>query len=41
LLRLFYQTNVMVSTVAVPVWISLPALIITAGLAIWLLYENK
>jgi len=41
LLRLLYQTDVTVSATAIPVWASLPALIITAGLAVWLWYENK
>jgi hypothetical protein len=31
----------MVNTTTVPVWVSLPALIVTGGLAIWLLLENK
>jgi len=41
LLRLFYQTSVMVSTVAIPVWSSVPAVIIAGGLAIWLWLENR
>lgn len=41
LVRLFYHTSVMVNTVAVPVWLSLPALIVTGGLAIWLWMENR
>lgn len=41
LLRLFYQAAVTVSAVAIPVWLSVPAVIITGGLAIWLLLENK
>jgi hypothetical protein len=41
LLRLFYHTNVMVSSTAIPVWISLPAVLITGGLAIWLWQDNR
>jgi hypothetical protein len=41
LLRLFYHTTVMVNTVAIPNWVSLPAVIITAGLAMWLWLENR
>lgn len=41
LIRLLYQTNVTVGESVVPVWISLPALVIAAGLAYWLWWENK
>jgi len=41
LLRLFYQTNVTVGESVIPVWISLPALVIAVGLAAWLWYDNK
>ena len=41
LLRLFYQATVTVNTFAIPVWVSVPAVIITGGLAIWLWLENR
>jgi len=41
LLRLLYQTNVTVSSVAIPEWISIPTIVVTAGLAAWLVQENK
>jgi hypothetical protein len=41
LIRLFYHTNIMVNTANLPVWASLPALIVTGGLAIWLWMENR
>jgi hypothetical protein len=41
LLRLFYQATVTVNTFEIPVWLSVPAVIITGGLAIWLWLENR
>jgi hypothetical protein len=41
LFRLFYHTNVMISSTAIPVWISVPAVILTGGLAIWLWLDNR
>jgi intracellular septation protein A len=41
ILRMFYHTDVMVNTVAIPAWVSLPAVIVTGGLAIWLWIENR
>jgi lipopolysaccharide export LptBFGC system permease protein LptF len=40
-LRIFYHTSVMVNTVTIPAWVSLPAVIVTGGLAIWLWMENR
>ncbi len=41
LLRVFYSTSVTVNTVTIPIWVSVPAVIITGGLAIWLWLENR
>ena len=41
LLRFLFQEGVTVGTVAIPVWVSLPAMLITAGLAIWLWFDNR
>jgi hypothetical protein len=41
LLRLIFQVKVTAGSVEMPVWASFPAFIFTAGLAIWLLLENK
>ncbi len=41
LIRLVFHINVMVNTVTLPVWGSLPALIVAGGLAIWLWVENR
>jgi len=41
LLRLILQVKVITSFFVVPMWISVPACIFTAGLAIWLWKENK
>jgi hypothetical protein len=41
LLRLIFQIKVMANTVEIPIWMSVPACIVTAALAIWLFIENK
>jgi hypothetical protein len=41
LLRLIFQVNVITNLFEVPMWMSVPACIVTAGLAIWLWKENK
>ena len=41
LFRLFYHINVTVSSTSIPVWISMPAFVIAAGLAIWLWLDNR
>ena len=41
LLRLVLQVTVMTNLFVVPMWMSVPACIVTAGLAIWLWVENK
>ncbi len=41
LLRLIFQVKVTTSLFEVPMWLSVPACIVTAGLAIWLWKENK
>lgn len=41
LLRLIFQSNVTVGATEIPVWSSVPALLIAAGLAWWLWNENK
>jgi hypothetical protein len=41
LLRLVLQVTVMTNLFVVPMWMSVPACIVTAGLAIWLWKENK
>jgi hypothetical protein len=41
LLRLILQVKVTTSLFEVPMWMSVPACIVTAGLAIWLWKENK
>ena len=41
LLRLILQVKVMTNLFEVPMWMSVPACIVTAGLAIWLWKENK
>jgi hypothetical protein len=41
LLRMIFQGRVMVNTVEIPMWASIPACIVTAILAIWLWLENK
>jgi hypothetical protein len=41
LLRLIFQVKVTANTVEVPMWMSIPACIVTAALAIWLFVENK
>jgi hypothetical protein len=41
LLRLIFQTEVTVNSFELPMWPSIVACIFTAGLAAWLLRENK
>jgi hypothetical protein len=41
LLRLIFQLKVTTNLFDVPMWMSIPACIITAALAIWLWKENK
>jgi hypothetical protein len=41
LLRLIFQVKVMANTIEIPIWMSVPACIVTAVLAIWLWLENK
>jgi hypothetical protein len=40
-LRLIFQVRVMADNYEVPMWMSIPAAIVTAGLALWLLQDNK
>ncbi|MGD0572160.1 MAG: hypothetical protein ABSB11_03980 [Sedimentisphaerales bacterium] len=41
LLRLILQVKVITNLFVVPMWMSIPACIVTAALAIWLWKENK
>ena len=41
LLRLILQVKVTTYLFEVPMWMSIPGCIVTAGLAIWLWKENK
>ena len=41
LLRLILQVKVTANTFEIPIWMSIPACIVTAVLAIWLFIENK
>jgi hypothetical protein len=41
LLRLIFQVKVTANTFEIPMWMSIPACIVTAALAIWLFIENK
>jgi len=41
LLRLIFQVKVTTNLFEVPMWMSIPACIVTAALAIWLWIENK
>ncbi len=41
LLRLVFEVKVTVNTNEIPLWVSVPACAVTAGLAIWLFIENK
>ena len=41
LLRLVLQVKVATNLFEVPMWMSVPACIVTAGLAVWLWKENK
>jgi hypothetical protein len=41
LLRLIFQVKVTANTFEIPMWMSVPACIVTAALAIWLWMGNK
>jgi hypothetical protein len=41
LLRLILQVKILTNYFEVPMWMSVPACIVPAGLAIWLWMENK
>jgi hypothetical protein len=41
LLRLIFQVKVTANSIEIPMWMSIPACIVTAALAIWLWLENK
>ncbi|MCJ7728527.1 MAG: hypothetical protein MUO27_01395 [Sedimentisphaerales bacterium] len=41
LLRLIFQVKVTANAIEIPMWMSVPAFIVTAALAIWLWLENK
>ena len=41
LLRLLFQVKIMANAVELPMWMSIPACIVTAALAVWLWIENK
>jgi hypothetical protein len=41
LLRLIFQVKVMANTAEIPMWMSIPACVVTAALAIWLFIDNK
>jgi hypothetical protein len=41
LLRLVFQVKVSADSFVIPMWMSVPACIVTAALAIWLWLENK
>jgi hypothetical protein len=41
LLRLIFQVKVTANTFEIPMWMSIPACIVTAAMAIWLFIENK
>jgi len=41
LLRLIFQVKVMANAVELPMWLSIPAAVFTAALAVWLWTENK
>ena len=41
LLRLVYQVKVTINTNELPMWMSVPACIVTLALALWLFTENK
>jgi hypothetical protein len=40
-LRLILQLKVTAGDYELPMWMSIPAAIVTAGLSLWLLRENK
>jgi len=40
-LRLVFQVRVIAGDYEVPMWMSIPAAIVTAGLSFWLLQDNK
>jgi hypothetical protein len=39
--RLIFQLRVTAGNFELPMWMSIPAAIVTAGLALWLLRDNK
>jgi uncharacterized membrane protein len=41
LLRLIFQVKIVANTVVIPIWMSAPACIVAAALAIWLWTDNK
>ena len=41
LLVLIFQVKVTANTVEIPMWMSVPACIVTAALAVWVFIENK
>jgi len=41
LLRLVLQVKVTAGSVELPLWVSIPASVFTAGLAVWLWLQNK
>jgi uncharacterized membrane protein len=41
LLRFIFQVKVTAGSFEIPVWMSIPACIVTAALATWLWWENK
>jgi hypothetical protein len=41
LFRLIFQAQIMVNTIAIPMWMSAAACIVTAALAIWLWMDAK
>ena len=40
-LRLIFQVRVMAGDYEVPMWMSIPAAIVTAAMSLWLLHDNK
>ena len=41
LLRLIFQVKITANAVELPMWLSIPAAVFTAALAVWLWTENK
>ena len=41
LLRLIYQAKIIVNNFELPMWMSIPACIVTLSLALWLIVQNK